>query len=144
MRINLCIIDEGDARDKVTYQKSVERRNNIRCDWLVRTSNYTNCNQNHTLIMKNLDHTCTWRLEEIQCYQSLREFLSCYIWNCIVSSPSLYFRLDICPSASISLKFHFKRLHALLLLPRCWMIRNQASKKCDENFEESDVELKVI
>lgn len=84
MRINLCIIDEGDARDKVTYQKSVERRNNIRCDWLVRTSNYTNCNQNHTLIMKNLDHT--WRLEEIQCFQSLREFLSCYIWNCIVSS----------------------------------------------------------
>lgn len=74
MRINLCIIDEGDARDKVTYQKSVERRNNIRCDWLVRTSNYTNCNQNHTLWKTLIIH------EDWKKYNVFRVFVSsCHV-----------------------------------------------------------------
>lgn len=85
--MNFCIIDEADARDKVTYQKSVEQRNNIRCVWLVRTSNYTNCNWSHTLWKTLIIHEV--RLVESQCFQSLREFSWCYIWNCILSSVAI-------------------------------------------------------
>lgn len=86
--MNFCIIDEVDARDKVTYQKSLEQRNNIRCVWLVRTSNYTNCNWSHTLWKTLIIHEV--RLVESQCFQSIREFSWCYIWNCILSSVAIF------------------------------------------------------